>query len=100
MMAVVWEQLAPANSQSLDESLDNLHHWTLGVPLSPTPVPVLATQNGLTVASQVEPGPASLPPMIGFVFKLRCLHPFADLRLLGYAPSGSCLFVFTPPHTT
>ena len=52
-MAVVWEQFAPTNtSQSLDESLDNLHNWAMGAPLSPAIVPVLATQSGLTVASQ------------------------------------------------
>ena len=92
-MAVVWEQFAPTNSQSLDESLDNLHHWAMGAPLSHALVPVLATQSGLTVASQVEFAAAPLP-LLPSSSKVPALHrrpsptrvrPFGELPLRAHS---------------
>ena len=93
-MAVVWEQFAPTNtSQSLDESLDNLHHWAMGAPLSPADTQKIL---GLTAAPQVELVPAPIPPLLCRC--QRCPHLLADLRLLGYAPPGSYPFVLTLSH--
>ena len=84
-MAMVWEQFAPDNSQSLDESLTNLHNWTTSTPLSPALVHVLANQHGLTVTSQVDSHPAPSPSSTPLGEVPPTLHPPSPTRIDPFA---------------